>query len=331
MSGRGLISRRGFTLIELLVVIAIIAVLIALLLPAVQQAREAARRTQCKNNLKQIGLAMHNYHDTYNGFPMANMTTGSHGPTGWIGTLPFLEQGPLYDQISALGFAQTYWMGSTAAGSVALGDVLDGVLVSAFICPSSSLPTQRDMLQGKIQTGNYVLIAGSDYGPTTDRTTPAGGAYHSSGGMFVTNRSLSFGDISDGSSNTIMVGEQSGFLRTSAGAQVDRRAESSNGMWMGAQNRNVPNGDGTYAAGSCASEACGRCFNLTTVRQAPNTKLEATFSGSQRCNTVIQSAHTGGVHVLLGDGTVRFLSESINLDTFKWLADRADGQVLSEF
>lgn len=126
-------TKRGFTLIELLVVIAIIAILIALLLPAVQQAREAARRSQCKNNLKQFGVAMHNYHDAYKAFQRANYSSVTTSTTGWQGfaghvmLLPFLDRTPLYKQID---FKQAFWGGANAT--------LKATKLPQFLCPSDS-------------------------------------------------------------------------------------------------------------------------------------------------------------------------------------------------
>ena len=153
--------KRGFTLIELLVVIAIIAILIALLLPAVQQAREAARRTQCKNNLKQIGLALHNYHDVHNGFPMGNMIPGTHGPTAWVAMLPFIEQAPLFNQIN-FSAAGSWWFGSGAASVNAA--TFSGKKIPGYICPSMTLVTMRSPYGTPANSpmrGSYVLLEGA--------------------------------------------------------------------------------------------------------------------------------------------------------------------------
>ncbi|MSR60627.1 MAG: DUF1559 domain-containing protein [Planctomycetaceae bacterium] len=134
--------RHGFTLIELLVVIAIIAILIALLLPAVQQAREAARRTQCKNNLKQFGLAMHNYHDVHNMFPINSY--GYSGPVSkgstLIHLLPYIDQAPTYNKIN---FSQSIYTSSYTVNSLYYNDggkTIDQVVISSFRCPSSRTP-----------------------------------------------------------------------------------------------------------------------------------------------------------------------------------------------
>ncbi|NLX94921.1 MAG: DUF1559 domain-containing protein [Rhodopirellula sp.] len=329
-------ERSGFTLVELLVVIAIIGILIALLLPAVQAAREAARRAQCTNNLKQIGLAMHNYHDSFKSFPSGNIVNGL-GPTGWVLILPYLEQAPLYD---GLEFNRNAFYFANVASDPNIE--LNGVLVNALLCPSSPLDTaipngfncagctvQPNGRQ--LQYTSYVMISGGDDHATTDHLAERGPA--SAGGVFIKNRALSFRDILDGTSNTMIVGEQSDWGRTSTGAKTEIRPQSASGAWMGQDALANPNGNGTYPTGNGA-----RCFNLTTVAVPVGTKdyLTADGSGSpgtrrEDCNTPIQSAHPGGANILLGDGSVRFLSETIPLQTLRYLANRDDGNVLGEF
>ena len=135
--------RRAFTLIELVVVIAIIAILVALLLPAVQQAREAARRSQCKSNLKQIGIAMMTYEEVNSALPPATTTRGNHGTTVWMRLLPFVEQTQLYDSVSNIGFGShvNYWFGSNSNPNTnQVRQILDGVSIPVYRCPSSTLP-----------------------------------------------------------------------------------------------------------------------------------------------------------------------------------------------
>ena len=158
--------RRGFTLIELLVVIAIIAVLIALLLPAVQQARESARRTQCKNNLKQLGLALHNYHDTHNFFPPGNVASqvGGWGPSWWIFILPYIDQAPVYSSLTFDG-SQPGWSCCGDASGVANGAVMRRAKINAAICPSSPLEAMRDTGGGPTTITQYHGINGATDGP----------------------------------------------------------------------------------------------------------------------------------------------------------------------
>lgn len=168
--------RRGFTLIELLVVIAIIAILIALLLPAVQQAREAARRTQCKNNLKQMGLALHNYHDNYQFFPNGNVASsaGGWGLSWYARILPFVDQAPLYNQLTFSG-TQHGWAWNDPTNNpegVQNGTAFSRVTLSFVICPSSPLQAKRDAGGFNIPDAQYMGIMGATDGNTF--TNPAG-------------------------------------------------------------------------------------------------------------------------------------------------------------
>ncbi|MCA9046851.1 MAG: DUF1559 domain-containing protein, partial [Planctomycetaceae bacterium] len=196
---------RGFTLIELLVVIAIIAVLIALLLPAVQQAREAARRSQCKNNLKQIGLALHNYHDTFTVFPPGYITrninntamaTMESGPGFAWGTmiLPYIDQAPLYNHFDFNEDATDHH--NAEHGSEFL---------PVFACPSDPQPNKFTVTDGggttyELGSANYVGIFG--YGSVTMNAGQPQGD-----GLFYRNSRKGMRDVTDGTSNTIMVGE----------------------------------------------------------------------------------------------------------------------------
>jgi prepilin-type N-terminal cleavage/methylation domain-containing protein/prepilin-type processing-associated H-X9-DG protein len=193
--------RRGFTLIELLVVIAIIAILIALLVPAVQKVREAAARLQCKNNLKQIGLGLHNYHDTYKKFPPGytsgvNASGEDTGPGwGWAAhMLDFVEQAPLRQQIR---FGSDVAHASNATARVAR--------LSVFVCPSDDLP-ERFTPEGasiEVAGGNYVAVFGSN----EVEDNPGAG-----NGTFFRNSKIRIADLRDGTSNTVMVGERSSNL-----------------------------------------------------------------------------------------------------------------------
>ena len=231
--------RRGFTLIELLVVIAIIAVLIALLLPAVQQAREAARRTQCKNHLKQLGLALHNYHDTHLAFPYGHQTEHSgatHRRDCWYQRLlPYVEQGNLADAYEADRTEYIHAMTSDTNVSY-----IPETVVSVFTCPSDSNQPGKGGNGGSIAfQGNYAVSAGA--GTYTLGADPTNASRQiititnrtmistsDRGGVFFQNSSTNIGGISDGTSNTLLVSE--GVIRnngTSAWGELG-------GYWGGA-------------------------------------------------------------------------------------------------
>ncbi len=328
-------SRSGFTLIELLVVIAIIAVLIALLLPAVQQAREAARRSQCQNNLKQIGLALHNYHDTLNVFP------GSvGGGTPWRGAswftmiLPQLEQGAAFSQMV---FVNTDFSGQDEVNrNWALYRQLR---VPNLNCPSSPLEKTKTATTNAqtraisapntidIQVADYVGISGGIYNPnTTTYPTPSvdnGYGLQAYTGMLVVwnagGKPITMGKIPDGTSNTIAVAEHSNFWTNDAGAKVDIRpsAHTSCSAWG--------NGPGHHAV-------AGWTQHVTTVRYPINHIGNRTgATQAYHSNNGIRSPHTGGAQVLLGDGSVRFVSENIDFNTLLALSQRTDGVPTGEF
>jgi type II secretory pathway pseudopilin PulG len=291
-------------------VIAIIAVLIALLLPAVQQAREAARRTQCKNNLKQIGLALHNYHDSSNRFPPGSVVPG-HSTNMWASILPYSDQANVFNKL--VFTAGWSWLGQAGGGPNILA--VGGVKPPYMICPSSPLPDSKPMNGQNIVQGSYVMIGGADTDPNV--LNAGGNGMVSIGGSFYQNSSVGFNNMSDGSSNVMMIAETSGW-GTNAGTQVDIRPDHGEGAWIGDAN--------VWNSGD------PRCFNRTTVRYAPGT-MDATLNGvgGQGCNSPLLSAHVGGVQILLGDGSVRFLSNNINLLTLKNLALCSDGNVIGEF
>lgn len=334
--------RRGFTLIELLVVIAIIAVLIALLLPAVQQAREAARRSQCKNNLKQIGLAMHNYHDTYNGFPPGNVASnvGGWGPSWWIFILPYLDQAPVFNKIVYTG-SHPGWSccGDPAGvGGTANGAVLNGVKFTVSVCPSSSLNDMRDSGGSITEHPHYFgMIGATNQGTFANPASrmanccgccggSASNGIIAAGGMFGPLESKKLRDITDGASNTVLVGESSNFVLTGPNGTRSADVNGVHGILMGS-----PNLTRFEAAPGGTFE---RQFNLLCVRYSPNFPADVNTAGVNDnfgINKPLNSAHTGGVHILLGDGAVRFISDNINMQTLAQLCTRDDGIPISEF
>lgn len=333
------VRKRGFTLIELLVVIAIIAILIALLLPAVQQAREAARRSTCKNNLKQIGLALHNYHDAYLRFPIGEQSP-YYRPNWRVPLLPFLDQAPAYNQMNfevsttVGGFASQNSGGSYGYGSGAgSNEVLKTLRVPVYNCPSSphgnsandSANVKNNYDLG--QTMDYVGIAGATPDPSgTTSTCSAAGAGYGNGtfcnnGLLAPNESFRIRDIKDGTSNTVIVGEQSG--------QVNNQDSRSNyyGGWSGigpsSKVTSWSNGSNVWGSGTTTV--------MYSVNSFWNTSAGSEAYRTYGANTILGSYHTGGTHVLLADGAVRFVSDNLDFGTLANLCSKKDGQVLGEF
>jgi prepilin-type N-terminal cleavage/methylation domain-containing protein/prepilin-type processing-associated H-X9-DG protein len=330
----------GFTLIELLVVIAIIAVLIGLLLPAVQKVREAASRMQCQNNLKQIGLALHNVHDARGKFPPgldASVTGDGRGNSFFVYILPYIEQGALHSK-------WVYTDGGGFANS-ANSTLVQNVVIKTYKCPSSALPdltgTSLSLPGGGIQKASYVGISGAVAGllpsysdPTQESGAPSsgccGGSTISGGGVLYPWSAVKITDISDGTSSTLCVSEWSDWLNKTT-TPVDWR--STHGWPMGAgQGTSTPTTSpppNWYANGDV------RTFNLTTVRYSINqiNGWSGDCAATGVCdnygsNGPLRSPHTGGVNAVFGDGSVRFVQASTPVDVLAALAFRADGQAV---
>jgi len=301
-----------------LVVIAIIGILVALLLPAIQAAREAARRAECVNNLKQIGIGLHNYHDTYRKLtPVA--LTDAHGPNWWIMILPFEEQSSIYDQL--IFGNGGFWMGSSWSVTVHNKNVLKDFAPDYMVCPSSALPLFHVEGGTNQIEPSYVAIAGSDNHTSADNTAPHGKI--SGGGMLIYRKPKTLADCLDGTSSTVIVGEQSAWAIDSSGSKKDIRASHTDGGWQGPNPLLEPKGDGTFDGTS------GRCWNTTTVVAPLGTKTYVSAQmGGVKCNTPIISEHPGGSNLLFCDGHVEFLMDDLNLETFKDLVDRDDGDVV---
>lgn len=320
------VQKRGFTLVELLVVIAIIGILVGLLLPAVQAAREAARRMSCSNNVKQLSLAMHTYHDAMRKLPYGSYNIREAWPangSNWrVALFPYIEQGNVYNRLS---FSQTsHFMAGGAAGADAFleNQVLVGLLIPAYRCPSSAFQP-FDIAPGSNNNGtalnvNYVGIAGAarpvpGANPNLG-TVDCGHGWSCDNGVMVPNEANTLASITDGTSNTIVISEQSGLV------QGVNRSANYYGGWFGSRHpRRVSSG------------ACADLWQTgtTCVRFAPNSQIVQTGAteAMYRNNTVINSMHTGGVQVGVADGSVQFISNSIDFTLLKRLACRLDGEV----
>lgn len=337
--------RRGFTLIELLVVIAIIAVLIALLLPAVQQAREAARRTQCKNNLKQLGLAMHNYESTYSRFP-----TGGKGidinkinmfafPSSFFtSVLPYTDQAPLYQQFN---FSYHYSNSANSSNAAA-----SKTKITAFLCPSNAYTTPDPFGYGE---SDYMPVPFVDIDPSTGlrngQNGTAGGANGTTLGA--TKEGVlglfpsAIAAVTDGTSMTIAVFEQSG----RPGGIVGKYPQ---GMWIGGApgwdasqmpgggTKSAPNrwADGDSGAGvSGPPNAVAGSVQIINNNKTPTGGPAACPWTTNNCgpNNEPFSLHVGGAHALMADGTVRFLSENLDVHVVRRLCGRNDGETIGEF
>ena len=334
-------TRRAFTLIELLVVIAIIAILIALLLPAVQQAREAARRTQCKNNLHQLGLALHNYHDVYNIFPQSIMNRDGALGLNWsnssrgsylVRLLPFMDNAPMYEALNfdmvGPAWGPTNFEGQMDAG----GKLYRHYNLPGYQCPSEPSPA-RD---GHSNKSNYALSIGNqamppkgdapwgrcnDY-PGNNFSTGAAGHGNPSNignysGFVARFWASSFRDLTDGTSNIIAGGE----IRPQCGDHTRNGWFHFNSLWV--------------------ATTAPINYPIKCVREDAdwNNNRPAAAAGRGPCNhwqnwqtsQGFKSRHVGGAQFVLGDGSARFISENIDYLTYQRLGDRRDGQPVGEF
>jgi len=340
-------KKAGFTLVELLVVIAIIGILIGMLLPAVQQVREAARRSACSNNMRQAALALINYESAHGNFPPGNepaiRDNGSvtFGHSFWMRGLSFAEQGNIVDRYD---FNEQGWTGSDSGPDKPNHIALDGLVVQFLICPSSPLPLFPEARQpitviaGSNNTDFaasgmkpcYAGIAGSINSPqlhTVENTpiTDEGGT-QSKSGVLINDDGIGFGDIEDGSSNTLLLGEQSDFMVNDAdGTNVEVRSDGNHGFNMGARGS-------IFVSETMDFRNENRVFNLTVLAHPINHKdfidVAATGGGGNLGpHRPLLSAHPGGVNVALADGSVQFLADSLDLQTLYNLAERNDGSV----
>jgi len=337
--------RRAFTLIELLVVIAIIAVLIGLLLPAVQKVREAAARMSCQNNLKQLGLALHNYHDANNKLPPGGANdqagfggTGAGSSSQWgsswmVYILPQIEQSSLYNR----------WQFSSSSGAFNGNNnaAANGVQIKTFFCPSSPMTKFPAPSQPGASLANYVAISGSangiipGYTDSRINVMPCAGIV-GGGGMLPPNGQVTLVSITDGTSNTIAIGEHSNYLIDTSGNKQEWRASQIWGWYLGVKSPGVPPNFDNNGGDD-------REPNMTTIRYQINytpsggwtndiANLGVGFGGNcVGANIPLNSTHPGGANVVFGDGSVRFLSNSTPLLVLAQLGIRDDGTVIGNY
>jgi prepilin-type N-terminal cleavage/methylation domain-containing protein/prepilin-type processing-associated H-X9-DG protein len=343
--------RHGFTLIELLVVIAIIAVLIALLLPAVQSAREAARRAQCVNNLKQIGLAMHNYHQSVGSFPPGSLAGGNNAPGGWWSgpwwpwaayILPEMEMAPLYNSINFSAHGQMTWASSTSGGCTSPeNSTVYLSLINTFQCPTDDTLKLFTNLMWvstiQINAGSpnftgapicYVANWGDQRtgNPTFDQFAGdplvngqiqwgCGNTFRGTFGDCSDGAVVTIAAVTDGTSNTFLIGENSPYYNGSL-------------LWT--------NGNGIYATTVIP-------LNWRTNLQDGQVDVDGTICSIAQLNSIqcphcfrnqtynygFKSKHPGGANFAMADGSVRWVKQSISPRPYNALGSRAGGEVLS--
>jgi prepilin-type N-terminal cleavage/methylation domain-containing protein len=300
---------QAFTLVELLVVIAIIGVLVALLLPAVQAARESARRTQCANNLKQMGIALHNYHDTFQKFPFGWSDRGA----GWTTMiLPQIEQKPLWD---TLGFNESNnWDSDNTPNERACG-----TYIQTFRCPSMAVIPKYITNQGipnRVPT-SYRGVASSTADSDDLSTSVKKSAMETPNleGMFFTCSHVRMAEVTDGTSNTFMIGESRFETFVQDGNEMD--------FWYIGSPQIDPCSCQTGGATE-QSEFCGSTgvpFNARSIPSTSGYVKELSFT----------SLHPNGAQFSLADGSVRFVTFTINQPTYQALGSRGGGEQLSDF
>jgi prepilin-type N-terminal cleavage/methylation domain-containing protein/prepilin-type processing-associated H-X9-DG protein len=299
--------RSGFTLIELLVVIAIIAVLIGLLLPAVQKVREAAQRVKCQNNLKQIGLGLHNYHSSYGKFPVGDRGTGGIG-TWQVDLLPFIEQDALY---------RGYQFGSYVGGAEKAPKYSDSVNlpVTGQTLPILTCPSDPNAGQAKpfgVSEHNYAI----NYGNTTRTQVTYNGVTFLGAPFSYAGKQFGIGDVPDGTSNTLLAAEVLQGVSTSS--ITDLRGFTWWGVAAGFETYNGPN-----SASPDSLQFTSYCNNL------PDQNLPCTVTAVNLLSA--RSRHTGGVNVALCDGSVRFVTDNVDINTWRALGTTAGGEALGNF
>ncbi|MCU0981483.1 MAG: DUF1559 domain-containing protein [Pirellulaceae bacterium] len=288
----------GFTLVELLVVIAIIGILVALLLPAIQAAREAARRTQCNNNLKQIGVALHNYHDTNKVLPAGfiNRTPAGNPDWGWaVAIMPFMEMDAIYKELDV---GTTRLIQFYSATATAEQRALLQTQIPAYRCPSDVAKPLNNLCQFGSQNPPHFDLATANYVASSGTGTNAGTT--DAGGLFYGNSFRNFRDILDGTSSTLMAGE--------------RGASHLAAVWAGVGRNDSYGNEGTAR---------------TLFRSGFVINFDYVWQGHpENQGKGLASFHPGGVNLALADASVRWFPQTTNTAVMQYLGNRADGNVV---
>lgn len=305
-------SRVGFTLVELLVVIAIIGVLVGLLLPAVQAAREAARRMSCTNNLRQLGLALHNYHDAFRSFPSGWMPSstpdvdnGFGERWGWtVFVLPHLEQSPLYEQLNVSNGRQPIPLANDPRAQTVLG---------ILICPSD--PAEAINESYPDPNGNF--YPKSNYPAVHGRSEEVSILTNGGNGLFSKGSRIRFADVTDGTSNTFAIGERDtrSSRRGIFGSLGDPYRHAA--VWI----RAMPRPGSITPTTQHGRSVTGVCTDLPNSTRLLNGASSRAFG----------SGHTGGAHFAFADNSVQFIGQTIDPITYGRLAQRNDGNVIGEY
>ena len=352
------LNKKGFTLVELLVVIAIIGILIGMLLPAVQQVREAARRTECLNNLRQLGLATLNYESSFMRFPPATQrnhstTAFSRGPAprrrpnasdpndarkyGWgMFILPQIEQNALENQLKE---ATNNWDNNWEFAVGTDGGVLASNVIPFYTCPSDSSPdgdfnryytTSLSPDGSLFAKSNYIACAGSAGDTYNENNNSAASGFW---GILGENSKTSFAGIADGSSNTILYGERASRTEEQSGNTDSDLKLNYGALWAGR-----PNSNGSLLGGGDGSEygivgVAGADEQAKALLGGSGSDSAARWSvnGTDTPKSIASSYHPGGANCVLADGSAHVLSDDLNISVLRNLAAMADGNVTSIF
>jgi prepilin-type N-terminal cleavage/methylation domain-containing protein/prepilin-type processing-associated H-X9-DG protein len=321
-------TRSAFTLIELLVVIAIIAVLIALLLPAVQQAREAARRSQCKNHLKQLALAMHNYHDVNNTLPPGGIkgSTTAFSRRDDLGyfhrILPFIDQQALYDSLGNNGYGN---------GGTARNTLVAKTFVPTALCPSDTvIATELSSANAGAVMMNYPVCFGST-NMNGDSFTISGVTIEQRPGLFAFDTVRRFRDCTDGLSNTVMIGEIITPETFNIWGPLGRIYSVLGSGFTCLNGPNTTSNDVLIRCHTLLTPALGSRCTTTDLQGNALSDSDGNNGHFKRHIVAARSMHTGGVNVAFGDGSTRFISSSIDTLTWRALGGMSDGAVVGEF